>query len=426
MCLAFFSVKTTKTALAADCCSTCNSFTALCAPTACGCTSIAEAANDIPHITRELENHQRWFIQDVWDETVLNSMLKITQQINVSTMKQVAVIGSFFDAKHQLETQRLFQELMADSHKDYHPSEGMCQFGTVARSLAAANRNAEFNQIAVASRALQRQTLSGIGISSESEKSDSISRLIQFTNIYCNPNDNGFGLELLCNGGEKGRRNKDLSFFQTIDANLTIDVDFVPGDHPNASPDEEDVLALGANLYSHKILPQLPADLLFIDPQDEETTAGGILYMKGRALAAKRGVAEAAYSAQAGMRALGEPEVQPYIVAILIEMGIPEEAAIGMIGNRPSYHAQMDLLTKKIYQDPKFFTELYDKPTNVDRKRVSMDAIGLMQKRDIYRSQLRSEAIMSVWLESTLEDLQAYYTNEADKAVDEGRVIVLP
>jgi predicted GNAT superfamily acetyltransferase len=86
----------------------------------------------------------------------------------------------------------------------------------------------------------------------------------------------------------------------------------------------------------------------------------------------------------------------------------------------------MDLLTKKIYQNPKFYTELYDKPVNIDRKEVAMRAIGLMQKRDFYRSIMRSEAIMAVWLETATENLQDDYTNETDKATDEGRIIELP
>ncbi len=77
-----------------------------------------------------------------------------------------------------------------------------------------------------------------------------------------------------------------------------------------------------------------------------------------------------------------------------------------MLGDKPSYFAQMDVLTKKIYQDPYFYADLYDKPANVMRKNVAMRAINNIQKRDIYRSLLRSEAIMSVWLESEIEERQ--------------------
>ena len=74
-----------------------------------------------------------------------------------------------------------------------------------------------------------------------------------------------------------------------------------------------------------------------------------------------------------------------------------------MLGQNPSYYAQMDVLTKKIYQNPNFYTSLYDKPTNVRRIGVSMDAISLMQMRDQYESALRKEMLLSLMLEQELK-----------------------
>ena len=62
----------------------------------------------------------------------------------------------------------------------------------------------------------------------------------------------------------------------------------------------------------------------------------------------------------------------------------------------------MELLTKKIYQRPDFYTNLYDKPANVDRIRASMRSIGLMQKWDMFNSRLRSEMLLSVAAELEL------------------------
>ena len=59
----------------------------------------------------------------------------------------------------------------------------------------------------------------------------------------------------------------------------------------------------------------------------------------------------------------------------------------------------MDMLTKKLYQRPEFYTDLYDKPANVDRKLVSMQAIGLMQDFDTLKSYLRQEMILAVMVE---------------------------
>ncbi len=421
----------TRPALSADCCSTCNSFTALCGAPGCGCQSTVETPTTISHITDELREHQTWWIEDLWDGTVLPSMLLMTEELSTVAYQQINIIGTFFDAKHQLETQRLFQELVAQAHKDYHPSEGMCQFGTMTRTLAASTRNAEFNQVALSAQSLQRQLLAGNTISVESEKSDSVSRLVQYREVYCNPADNSNGLGLLCsNGSTPQRYNKDVHYHNTIADPLTLQIDFTPdadGDHTarGATADEEDVMALSSNLYGHKILQRIPGTSLDPGPDDDEVD-GALLYLDSRALAAKRSVAQSAFAAQAAMRSQGEPEVYHYLETLLESMGVAPDVTLGLVGDRPSYHAQMEILTKKIYQNPRFYTELYDKPVNIDRKEVAMRAIGSMQKRDMYRSLLRSEAIMSVWLETQVDDLQEFYTNEAGKAKDEGVVIPLP
>jgi len=40
----------------------------------------------------------------------------MTNQLTATSMQQVQIIGSFFDAKHQLETQRMFQQMTAEAH----------------------------------------------------------------------------------------------------------------------------------------------------------------------------------------------------------------------------------------------------------------------------------------------------------------------
>ena len=110
------------------------------------------------------------------------------------------------------------------------------------------------------------------------------------------------------------------------------------------------------------------------------------------------------------------------------EMGIQDEDEIkAYLGERPSYYAQMEVLTKKLYQNPVFYTELYDKPANVERKTVAMQAIELMQRRDMYRSVLRSEATLSVMLETALaEQDQEKVTNEINRLAEDGEFATLP
>ena len=62
----------------------------------------------------------------------------------------------------------------------------------------------------------------------------------------------------------------------------------------------------------------------------------------------------------------------------------------------------MEILAKKIYQNPDFYVNLYDTPANVARKKVALRAIELMLDRAIYESQIRQEMVMSVLLSSKL------------------------
>jgi len=103
--------------------------------------------------------------------------------------------------------------------------------------------------------------------------------------------------------------------------------------------------------------------------------------------------------------ALGVQSGPAYMKALFVDFGLSEGDIRDILGDNPSYWAQMDVLTKKMYQDPKFYTNLYDKPANVSRMNASMQAIGLMHYRDRYNSQLRQELLISQMVESRLKDM---------------------
>src|SRR5690606_19412169 len=90
------------------------------------------------HISEEFNDWELFLIQVFFMEHFLPAMMLMTQQLTAVAMDQMMILGSFFDAKQQMETQLLFQRLKAQAHKDYQPSTGMCVFGTNVRSLAAA------------------------------------------------------------------------------------------------------------------------------------------------------------------------------------------------------------------------------------------------------------------------------------------------
>lgn len=390
------------------------------------------------HLDSEFNAQETWMISVLFEDNILPAMMLMTEQLTVVAMSQVQIFGSFLDAKHQMETQRIFQKLQAEAHKDYHPSVGMCEFGSATKSLAASERKGEIVSLTLNQRSLDRQLGSPNQSATYGVAQDKESRVEQFKEFFCDPWDQNNGLWQMCRGtstpdddtGEAEERqnfNKDIDFVSLVDNPLTLNVDFTnaTGDAEQQSA-ERNVFALAANLYAHDVFYRPDAAEL-ASPTDgrigADLTEMQKAYMDSRALIAKRSVAENSFNAIVGMKSLGTAGSREYLQALLVDLGVadpadssPEAAAEEagrLIGTDPSYYAQMEVLTKKIYQNPKFYSNLYDKPANVVRKGVALQAIGLMQKFDMLKSQLRSEASMSVLLELAVVKLQDRIENQA-------------
>lgn len=393
---------------------------------ACPCASIMSARAEATialirseqdatrdHITQEFVDHREWLVETYFKQYILPAMAMATEQMSGVAMMQMMIVGSFLDAKNQLETQRLFQTLAARAHKDYHPSEGLCTLGSSMRSLAASDRNADLTAKLLGQRSMDRQLLNVNANSSEGQKEDREGRLEKFRTTYCDRNDNNRGLTTICAAAvPQDRKNKDVDFTRTVMTPLSLDIDFSDA---AATPDEEDVLALMSNLYAHKVFDPISAAKLRTPGKSAEANRQLILDM--RSIVAKRSVAEQPFQALIGMKTRGTTSVsQTYMQEILKEMGIPAAEAATIVGTNPSYYAQMEILTKRVFQRPEFFVDLYDKPANVARKAVALQAISLMQKRDIFKSSLRNEAIISVLLELELMKAQRSVQNELNRA----------
>ncbi len=377
-------------------------------------------------ITEQFRFHQNWlfgsgqFYQNgvrdsFWELHVQVALMMMAEQLVTVGMEQMLILGSFFDAKQQLETQRLFQKKSAEAHKDYHSSFEMCEIGTTVRSMAAADRNGEYVSFLLGQRA-QDRALGVFANGSPDSSIDREGRIRQVKARYCDPNDNSRDLDELCGaGGPNVTINYDVDWPKLIDQPRALNIDYTDA---AMTHDEIDVLALLTNLTSHETMDKPKRT-----PGDMETAEG--VYMEMRSLFAKRSVVETSLNAIIGLKAKGSdmsPRTMDYILNFIMQEGWPNpDWAAAMAGGyidtrwdpnwHPSYYSMLELIAQKIYLDEKFYSNLYDKPANVLRKDVAMQAINLMLERDMHKSELRQEMVYSVWLELELMKYQGDIQN---------------
>jgi hypothetical protein len=366
-------------------------------------------------IKNQFQAHEIWFLDTFFRQYVLPAMMMMTEQLTANGMHQMLILGTFYDAKQQLEVQRTMQEITADAYRRYQPSVELCAIGTMTRSLANSEPSGEVTKGVLAKRSIDRQLGFVRTMGDTGPVDDRKARLDQFINRYCDPRDNKAALRTMCpNGGTpRERRNKDINYTRTVDQVRTFDIDFTNATAPTA--DEEDVMALATNLYGTETFRRMSMAAL-------NTAASTDEYTDMRSIIARRAVGENSFFNIIGMKTqalppqgANEPPVAPYMRLIISQLfqeapgnvtanpgGVTANDYATLLGNNPSYYAQMEILTQRIFQDPRFFTGLYDKPANVERKNVAIQALDLMLDRDQFKSDLRSEAILSVILEGEL------------------------
>lgn len=360
--------------------------------------SYVEAQHDLTrqHIMQEMRAHQRWWFTTFFDEYIIPAQMMMAEQLTAVGMQQMEILGTLWDAKHQLESQMIFQDLSARAHKDYHSAHGMCTIATAARSLAAGDSRAAATTHIMGQRSLQRQLGSVNTLAAAAPALEKRARVTQFINRYCDPHDSNGGQVALCRtGAPTATMNLDVDYNRLVETPLTLNLDLTDGGN---SQDEAALFALSANLFSHDVFPRMTQnEAAILENQDH--------YMNLRAIVAKRNVAENSLYNIIGMKARGSAQAEQsagYVGVVLQQLGVPEDEIFTMLGNRPSYFALMDVLAQKLYQRPEFYTDLYDKPANIARKDVAMRAIDLMVDRDLYKSDLRTEAMLAVLLEIEL------------------------
>lgn len=439
-----------------------------CAETDCDqATDFIETAHeDIRDHTKEqfdddLDAYEDWWIDIMFEGEFMPASQLMATQMAAVAMSYTEIIGSFLDAQTQLDTQRLLREMQYEAHQDYRPSETFCTFGTNVRSLAATRNKGRYNALAISRVNFERQLGSVNMAGAENVVDDYQARWSQFVTTYCDYRDNNYlpratnpdntGLRLACEHGggvgaeDPNRMNRDIDYTRLIDNPRTLEMNFDNSSLDATNPalaitpgvaqpgEEEDVVALGKNLYGSSVLSRT------LSQSRLEENSAKRLYLALRTVVAKRGVAQASYNAIVGLKATGTsdefgmspsgtptaPVVHPgstlaggtpavlqatkqsrRFMASIMQQLLPASPAatagniFSLIGYSPSYYSQLEILAKRIYQNPDFYADLYDTPVNVSRKKVAMKAIELMVDREIYESQLRREMSISVLLAS--------------------------
>ncbi|MEM6811366.1 MAG: hypothetical protein AAF549_02755 [Pseudomonadota bacterium] len=360
------------------------------------------------HVTAEFDNHRNWIVNDWFGEYLQPAMALMAAQISQSGMQQMQILGSFFDAKHQLETQRLLQTMTAEAHMDYHVSEALCEIESSTAHFSNSKRRSDLAKRTLSHRFMQKQVNQRDGVSFVGEISDLPSRTEHFIDTFCDPNSGGQdengrpGLAAFCEGTSASPEqiNADVNFTTTVENNLTLDIDFSDRGLGDLTPDEENVFALAANIIGHQTAPLIPR--LKVNFPDGTPRPIMNLYADLRSMFAKRSVAQNSFSAIAGMRAEGSSEAGPFLKAILLEMGVDPIFIEEYLGENPSLFATEEVMMKVAYQDPRFYANLYDKPANVERMNTALLALEIVQDRNIYESLLRSEAVLATLIETKL------------------------
>jgi hypothetical protein len=270
------------------------------------------------------------------------------------------------------------------------------------RSLAATEELGRVNKRMLSQVLQQRLTLRSGSTGERGRYYDQRNRFDQFRRIYCDPQENGGTLGTgaqtrICTDAAGGPRvNNDIDFTRLVDTRLTLNVNFTDD---NLTNDEQDVLALARNLYSHELLDFKPDDVLNRQGND-------VNVLRMRSLHALRSVAHNSFSEIVGMKSAGSGTVSTFMNEMIEELGVPQADVAAYLGANPSYFAQMEVLTRKMYQNPTFYTNLYTSPENLKRTGVALQALQLMHDRDRYEASLRREMLLSTILEMKIRESQ--------------------
>jgi len=356
-----------------------------------------------------------YYTNTLWPK-IETALKQLTNELRNAQYFALAPRGAMLDAQNLNKSLTAIQKQTSQTLVTQTASDQICRFGTLSRSLAASADRSEVVQKTLADGMMHRQLMrkniasefEGAVESKQGRGSDKIARFNQFKNTFCDPSDSDGTMKGVCGTTTDVRMNKDIDIARSLFYPQTLDIDFVTSS-TTATADEENIMALANNLYAHDLpvnLSKSDFKIVSIDggAESDKKIEGVIDY---RALTAKRSVAQNSFATIAAMKAEGSGASTQYMKEMIAQLGLDSAGQNTFLGGKPSYYAQMELLTRKIYQSPDFYANLMDSKTNVARQQVAMEGIGLMQDRDIFESLRRSEMVLSTLLEIYVDEQQS-------------------
>lgn len=367
---------------------------------------------------------QNWFyIEQMFKNRIEPALQNMADNLRGTVTTHIAMIGAFLDGQTTNFAQSTVQKLNAETIKDYNISDQICRFGTLSRSLSQSEAKSKAAQLGLMKQIVDRQFmhLNSNSGSVQKEKvtfgrsSDKEGRWKLYKEKFCDSSDGGGALAAgaeKCAATTNAQLNRDIDMTRTLDTPDNLDIDFTSA---AATPDEENIFALSNNLYGHDIPTNFGhSDMLQMTTSAKDGQIRNL--MNFRSVVAKRSVAANSFAAIAALKSNGSAGNKTYLEAVVKELGLTStEEMKNAVGDNPSYYAQMNFLTRKIYQSPNFYANLYDSPQNVARQQVALEAINLMQDRDIFESLRRNEMLMSMMLELYVEKEQNRIANKGVK-----------
>ncbi len=332
------------------------------------------------------------FPSSTYDSTWVGGFKKSADMLRNAIASRALMIGAFLDGRSANASIGVVRSLNAETMKDYHVSDAVCKFGTLSKAIASSQDLADANKLVFSKTFLDRNAQAKNLLYTESNRA-MVDVMNDFKAKYCEKVGANGALEGYCNSIAATPDlyyDRDIDFTRVFDTPLTLDVNYTDN---TITDQEQTVLALFHNLS--------------LVPPENGTEDGESIVKQEKSddmqdlhqMQAVRELVANTFANQVAMKAKGTNKSATYMQNVLTKLGLSSADAKKLITDNPSYYAQMEILTKKIYQDPSFYVNLYDTPANVDRQKVSMLAIQLMQERDLLETMRRKEMLLSELLE---------------------------